>query len=344
MKNHTASCVAQLVSLAGLLLALALPAAAAPLAVPGAPGIHLLTSDEILSARTERTSTGDLLFQDANGARIRFITSPSDPQIQNPGNGAFHPVDPSAVMDALAEIPQEFLAGLQVDIFLLPYPRSGMLSSSADSRAIYLTPGVLPYEPYQIHFLLAHEMGHCVHRALLPDGNETGWAEWAALRGVTDPAIYNAQSAHADRPHEIFAEDFRVLFGGALARQDGSIENRHLASPQSIPALAGFYRGLAGALPADLASGWSVYPNPARLGRQLTLRAPSGRSDIDGDLQAELFDASGRSAGRVSLTRISTTEWSIPAALDASLASGVYWLRMAAPGSNAVALALRLSR
>ena len=40
------------------------------------------------------------------------------------------------------------------------------------------------------------------------------------LRGITDLNVYSDAAPHADRPHEIFAEDFRALFGNAeLAEQ-----------------------------------------------------------------------------------------------------------------------------
>ena len=43
---------------------------------------------------------------------------------------------------------------------------------------------------------------------------------------------------------EIFAEDFRVLFGGSLATRIGRIENTHLAAPKSIHGLRGFMGAL----------------------------------------------------------------------------------------------------
>jgi hypothetical protein len=44
-----------------------------------------------------------------------------------------------------------------------------------------------------------------------------------ALRGL-DASRYQANAVHALRPHEVWAEDFRALFGGAIATSNGTIE------------------------------------------------------------------------------------------------------------------------
>ena len=81
-----------------------------------------------------------------------------------------------------------------------------------------------------------------------------------ALRGIADLATYDASARHENRPHEIFAEDFRVLFGGALAVGSGSIENAALVSPQSVSGLREFLAGLASTPTGRLV----VSSNPAR--------------------------------------------------------------------------------
>lgn len=313
-----------------LLLLVAATASPAAVSLPGAPGIRVILPDQVLQDHTQDLPTGELLFQDAGGARIRLITSTGDPEITNAGDGTFYPAEASIVMEALAQIPSEFLSARQVDIYLLPYPRSGMVSSSADEKAIYLTPGVRPYEARQIHFLVAHEIGHIVHRALLPDSRRPDWAEWAVMRGVSDSSVYFADAPHANRPHEVFAEDFRVLFGGSLARGEGAIENTGLIPPERVPGLRDYYLSLAGVLAADPFAAWTVFPNPARFEGSLTLRTPSGWDHrADRDLQAALFDISGRMVRDVRLQPAGPSQWALR--LDdsgPSLPAGVYWLRV----------------
>ncbi len=326
-----------------IVVALALIATVAPAmgqVLPEAPGIRVISSDEVMASHTSVIPSGERIFRDAYGARIRLITDVSDPQIANRGNGRFYPADENAVIEALRDLPTCFLRGLTVTIYILPYPRSGMLSSSADDRAIYLSPGVRPYAPWQIHFLVAHEIGHTAHHRYLPDHDLAGWAEWAELRGVNDPAVYNSRAAHADRPHEIFAEDFRVLFGGPLARRDGSIENPRIALPTEIPGLRDYYLSLTGE--AEVAAlTWRAGPNPVRTGQRLVLRAPEGMFDDAAPMTASLHDVTGRRLAVFDLRGEGFGQWSLilnPGGSEQRIPAGAYWLRVTdsrvAPGTS----------
>ena len=64
------------------------------------------------------------------------------------------------------------------------------------------------------------------------------------MRGI-DAARFNASAVHADRPHEIWAEDFRALFGGASATGNGTIENDTISYPTQVQGLAAFMQGVA---------------------------------------------------------------------------------------------------
>ncbi len=304
-------------------------ASTAAISVPFAPRITLIPAEEVLSSHTESLPTGELAFREVGGARVRLITSTEDPEILNPGDGSFHPADLAVVLRALEEIPREFLDPLDVQIFVLPYPRSGRLSSSADGRAIYLSPGVRAYEPWQVAFLVTHEIGHCVHRHFLPESAVDGWNSWAALRGVADSSRFHAQAVHADRPHEIFAEDFRVLFGGAEARGDGTIENPDIALPTSVAGLIAFYQALAGIETLEMPLAVRLGPNPARVGQSLTLRLPGAASGV---LEGVLYDLSGRVVSRLTFAPSAAQTWTAVlgagGAEGGSLASGAYWLRL----------------
>src|SRR5262249_62035489 len=102
--------------------------------------------------------------------------------------------------------------GLRHDALLLPSPRRTRLESAAVDGPVLLSPGVRPLSPQQQHAEFVDELGHVVQRAWMPDSNAGDWGAYRALRGITDASVYSATAIHADRPHEIFAEDFRALF------------------------------------------------------------------------------------------------------------------------------------
>ena len=214
--------------------------------LPTLAGIQVIPADDVLRDHTESGPNGSLYFIDAVGARWELVISASDPRIANSGDGSFHAVDESDALSALGAISGDFLASLSCEIYLLPYPRAASLSSSFDGHAIYLSPGCFAYTPAQVAGLVSHELGHAVQHALLPDTDTAKWAEYECLRGIADSTLYRDDAAHANRPHEIFAEDFRVLCGGALAAGGGSVENPSIGSPVSQPRSEGILREPAG--------------------------------------------------------------------------------------------------
>jgi hypothetical protein len=327
------------------LTSLAAPARAS--AMPWAPGIQIIGPDEVLREHTAPLPTGDLGFRESDGALVRLIVSVEDPEILNRGDGVFHPADEAAVDRALQELPSQYLRALWVEIYLLPYPRAGRLSSSADTRAIYLSPGVRSYDEDQVAFLVTHEIGHTFHRRFMPDSLTDLWAEWAALRGVADISIFNEDAAHAYRPHEIFAEDFRVLFGGPAARSGAGIENPQLPSPDDVPGLREFYERLAGGRPLPAVAALHVSPNPVRAGQTLVLRLPQGEFVRSGGPTASLVDVSGRVVAELAFRLAGDATFT--SSLDhlegtrSGPAAGAYWLRvMMAPGSAPAIVPIRI--
>jgi hypothetical protein len=327
------------------------------------PAIHLVPASEVLRDHTETGADGSLFFIDPIGARWRLATSTADPVISNPGAGSFYPVDEAPILALLETIPDVFLAPLTIEIYILPYPRAGSLSSSADSRAIYLSPGTYPYTSEQIASLVSHELGHAVQRALLPDTDTQGWAAYAAMREIEDVAVFRPDARHADRPHEIFAEDFRVLFGGELAAGDGSVENHAVEPPNMVPGLKAFIYNLAGGNPPPgpqvsqtevPAVNWTVCPNPSRVGQPIVLQPPvvttlGSERSLSGtaSLTMSVYDVAGR---EVSHEEVSSLDGPIPVpSRDLSgsgLAAGAYWVRLvssAQPG-RPVTVPLRVTR
>jgi hypothetical protein len=103
-------------------------------------------------------------------------------------------------------------------VYILPLPRRDLPRSSSDGLAVYLSPAVRPLTRAEVHFLVFHEIGHLVHRRLLPDDDTRGWARYCALRGIADTRGRSAAPPGPDHPHEVFAEDFRRLYGTSPAR------------------------------------------------------------------------------------------------------------------------------
>lgn len=338
-----------LVALLGQLIAVQSLAATAP----GAPRLRVIPSEEVLAEHTMRGADGELLFLPPSGSPIRLITTTEDPQIQNPGDGAFHPADTETVLEALGAIDPRTVASLGATIYLLPCPRSGLLSSSAEAGAIYLSPGVREYEAEQVHYLVAHEMGHVFQYAYLPDSDRDGWDAYSRLRGIADPDRYRADAPHADRPHEIFAEDFRVLFGGAIARGDGSVENREIIRPGELPGLDLWILDrvpAAGIAPQPVAgmTAWRLSPNPLRPGGTLLLSATENARGADRTIHAALFGPSGRRVRVLDPKPLSGDRWDL--GFDGKdsrgrlLGSGAYWVRLDSGTDPPATLPLRWIR
>jgi hypothetical protein len=269
---------------AGLLL-LAFLASADETGGAGATRAGVVVYD---AAETDRRfcrldESGAMWLSLPDGGVHELITTPLDPVLLNAGDGEFHPFDPAEVRAALDAV-RFPLEQVPVEIYILPYPRRSGLESAAGPGIVLLAPGVRALAPEQQHAILVHELGHVVQHARIPDHDVAAWRRYRALRGITDEARYCAASPHADRPHEIFAEDFRALFGGPLATTSGTIENATLAPPATVTGLAEFIAGLAGAPRGERLAAW---PNPAR-GRVALARTGEPAGIVD------LFDVGGR--------------------------------------------------
>jgi hypothetical protein len=134
-------------------------------------------------------------------------------------------------------------------------------------------------------------MGHLFQHTYAPEGS-VAWEHYLDLRGLRD-GRFSETAVHRDRPREIFAEDFRFLFGSALATASGSIENPDLALPSQIPGLREWLVELSRRpLPPlrESALVYEVFPNPARSGELTEIRF-SGNA-------AALAPASGAAASR----------------------------------------------
>ena len=178
--------------------------------------------------------------------------------------------------------------GLRIDILILPIPRRDVPNSSAEGNVIFLSPGRVAYPLEHVHYTVTHEVGHVVHHVLMPDSREDLWRAYAALRG----AAYTPPSSggdHAYRLHEIFAEDFRVLFGSEPARCEGRVENHDIVPPLEVEGLSEFFLSLL-----DISQGQSpllVYPNPFQSNVVFKAVLADGSCDLS---EVAIYDVTGR--------------------------------------------------
>ncbi len=291
-------------------------------AAPAFASVTIRTAQDVLDHHTSWDG-GRLFVTGPDGSRWELVTDIDDPVILNKGAGEFFPLDPAQVQAVLGALTYP-LEGIQVDIFILPFPRRALLPSSAENHVIYLSPGVMPIASSKVHSLLAHEMGHVVHRAYLPDHDEDAWEAYRTLRGIEDTSIYHEGAAHRDRPHEIFAEDFRVLFGGTLANYSGTIENRDLLSPAGVPGLETFMRSLAEPSLVGPVRKLRLYPNPTRADVNLALSGEPGFPE-GGLVVLSVFDVQGRLVARKGLA--GNYRWDGRLESGASAPPGLYFLR-----------------
>jgi len=267
------------------------------------------------------------------GQRFELITSTTDPAIANPGDGAFHPFDAGVVAQAMAAVSFP-LDALDADIFLLPFPRRGGLDSAAGPKLMLLSPGVRPLGLEQQHAEFVHELGHVVQYARMPDADTERWDAYRRLRGIADESVYNATAVHADRPHEIFAEDFRALFGDALANYSSSVENSAIVPPAQVGGLETFIGDLGDAAPAPLAL--AATPNPARGALRFT-RGGTSAAALD------VFDLSGRRVASIGATPFAggtLWAWDGRDASGRRLGPGVLFARVRGEGGPAARVQL----
>lgn len=268
-------------------------------AVAPASGFIIHDATETLSEWCSTDPSGRVWLEAPGGLRFELVPEVDDPAIPNPGDGAFHPYSRSEVEAALAGVRYP-LEGVAAHVFLLPFPRRHGLESAAGPGLILLAPGVRPIAREHQHAEFVHELGHVVQYARMPDTDGESWSRYRRLRGIEDSG-FAASSPHADRPHEIFAEDFRYLFGGAWANTTGSIENAALVLPDAVAGLEVFLRSLA--VPVSPPIALRAAPNPARGAIEFV-------RDGAVDRPLDIFDAAGRRVATVAAEpQAGVTRW-----------------------------------
>jgi len=237
----------------------------------------------------------------------------------------YHPMPVKQVADAVRAVafPVE---SMEMHLLILPAPRQELPNSSAEGDVIFLSPGRIPYPEEHVHYTVTHEIGHVVHHLLMPDYREDLWREYADLRMVeyTDPA---SPQPHSSRLHEIFAEDFRVLFGGEMARCGGEVENHDITRPDDVAGLRDFFLSLV-----DRPAGKNqlvAYPNPFESSMVLKW---TGSDQDDGLGEVAVVDVRGRTVRMIGPTDGDRTRivWDGNDSQGRPVAPGVYMVTVRA--------------
>ncbi len=228
-----------------------------------------------------------------DGRYLDVITDINDPRIANKGDGSFHPFDEELVVDAIAEIS---LSGLDMplDIYILPFPRANLLMSSTGGSEIFLSPHVLEISRESAHYIVTHEVGHAFQNRYAPISSFP-WYRYKQLRGIDNVAVFSESASHSYRPEEIFAEDFRVLFGGDAARAGGRIENPELPSPFVVSGLDEFFVALAsGRVGGGAIELVTNYPNPFNPTTEIRIHLVDGFMESGRTVSVRIYDVRGR--------------------------------------------------
>ena len=285
---------------------------------------------------------GDELLFLVDDVRYHFITDIDDLRISNPGDGSFHPMSMERVVDAIDGLQMED-AGLKIRVFILPFPRREVVDSSARAEMVFLSPGVREVSEYAIHFTVTHELGHLYQYKWMPDHEVEAWNHYRSLRGMQDRRAYHARSAHKNRPHEVFAEDFRFLFGNLQSTYSGSIENADLPLPVEVSGLENFLLSVRHGIPSFAAR---LLPVPNPFNPETEIRVEFDTLPSSEPVNINVYDAKGSLVRRLHRGAATSQSFRVPwdgrAGDGTAVTSGVYFARADYAGTQSVAKLLLL--
>ena len=294
---------------------------------PARAGLVVLGTDEVTKAAIDER--GGSLFLTWGEREWELLTSTDSPHIANPGDGSFHAFDARLVQQVIDELPRR-ARNLDGAVLVLPFPRRGELKSTHENGAVFLSPGVRPWHDAHVHATVAHEIGHVVQHRLAPEGS-AAWSRYLELRGLGHERFHR-DAAHRDRPREIFAEDFRLLLGGARARAAGAHENPDLPIDEVSPALVEWFSELMHLPVIAEAHVAVVAPNPARASANSDVVVRFAGNAVSAEhSHADVFDVRGRRVATLA-TRVSGSavevRWEPRDAAGRTLPTGVYFVRL----------------
>lgn len=284
---------------------------------------------------------GVLRFTSAAGATVRLRISPDPDEILNPAyDGTLHPFARDTVEQALRGIAPLRGDDLAVRFYCLPGLPVDVGGSFCVGNEIFLSPALAPGPTSVVASTVVHELGHVVHNLRLEPRGGRGWDLYRRLREL-DPQIHHATASHRNRPREIFAEDFRRLFGGPQADYSGSHENHDLADPAGVDGLREFFEGvLAGAYQSrgPLAR-VSNHPNPFNPRTTIVVQLRPEQVVLGGSVRVDVFDVRGRrvrSLGERPVAETLRISWDGTDDRGRRIASGRYSYRVQVEGESVV--------
>ncbi len=208
-----------------------------------------------------------------------------------PSTRTLYPFDADVVLAALRDM-RGFSCDVEVEVYILdgiPVETGG---SFARRGVIFLSPSYAPVSDGIVSYITTHEMGHVLTWAAM-DGRQARWDAYAQLRGL-DLSTAGADAPHAFRAREIAAEDFRYLFGGALATANIGLENPTLATPDRIAGLRDLLVSFLDDTAPSVATVTSrAFPNPCNPRTTIELLLPAG-VDASGGAEVGLYDIRGQ--------------------------------------------------
>jgi len=277
--------------------------------------ITVYSADEV--ARLAVSGGGSVYLEIPGARQYELLENPAD----------WFPMPVEAVVAAIEETAYP-VCELHIDVIILHVPRSEVKESSTEGSVVFLTPGRVPYPEEHVHYTTVHELGHALHNAFMPDSRTSLWREYARIRGI-ELNLGRRDVPHAWRTHEIFAEDFRALFGGDMARLDGRVENHDIPPPSEVEGLEEFFLSLRGR--GAPAVSVLVSPNPSA--GQVSIKAI-----LDGQVacpeRISVYDARGRLVRHLGSgsDRDGTVVWDGRDLRGSPAAPGVYLLTLKIEG------------
>lgn len=141
------------------------------------------------------------------------------------------------IVKALEELKFDFKDDYTVHIVDYSLYGGNVLGMATPESTIVLF-DFLPFRVKRmVHHTLIHELGHLVYINMTEEQQK----EYKQIRGIADDWDNYPRTNYINRPQEIFAEDFRILFGG----EDASLVvhfNQELNNPKEVKGLKRFIR------------------------------------------------------------------------------------------------------